>query len=225
MMQQSTEFTLSPTIIIPQFNQPELTRQAIQSLRRHESRRWPILVVDNGSSTKSLRRLHDLDDPQTEILSLPRQGLTAAWNTAARRCRTSTLVFLNNDTLTTGPWVEALLAPLEQNLAWISGVELRQETHLHPAIEMLSGWCFAVRRDTFQAVGGFDESLQLYFSDTDFLLRVRDQFASVAIPPWTTVPDLPLSHLSHRTARQLSNRRSLWHDDRDRFQARWNRSH
>ena len=225
MPPQSSNLPLSTTIVIPQFNQPELTRQSIQSIRRHDSLRWPILVVDNGSSTESLRRLHDLDDPQTEILALPRQGLTAAWNIAARRSRTETLVFLNNDTLSTGPWVEALLTPLQQNLAWISGVESRQETQLHPAMEMLSGWCFAVQRDTFHAVGGFDESLHLYFSDTDFLLRVRDQFMSSAIPPWTTVSGLPLTHLSHRTARQLSNRRSLWHDDRDRFQARWNRSH
>ena len=216
---------LSTTIIIPQFNHPELTLRAIQSLRHCDSTQWPILVVDNGSEAESLRRLHDLHDPHTEILALPRQGLTAAWNTAAQRCRTETLVFLNNDTLSTGPWVEALLEPLRLQQYWMSGIEARQETYLSPSIEMLSGWCFAVRRDTFLAVGGFDESLQLYFSDTDFQLRVRDHFASSSLPPWATVPGLAISHLSHRTAHQLSNRRSLWRADRDRFQARWNRSH
>ena len=90
---------------------------------------------------------------------------------------------------------------------------------------MLSGWCFAVRRETFLAVSGFDESLHLYFSDTDFQLRVRDHFASSGLPPWVTVPGLAISHLSHRTAHQLPNRRPLWRADRDRFQARWNRSH
>ncbi len=216
---------LSTTIIIPQFNHPELTLRAIQSLRQCDSPHWPILVVDNGSSAESLRRLHDLNDPHTEILALPRQGLTAAWNTAARRCRSTTLVFLNNDTLSTGPWVESLLEPLRLHRTWVSGVEERQEPHLTPPMEMLSGWCFAVRRDTFLAVGGFDESLQLYFSDTDFQLRVREHFAAADIPFWTTVPGLAISHLSHRTAHQLPNRKSLWRADRDRFQARWNRSH
>ena len=225
MLPESTEIPLSTTIIIPQFNQPELTRQAIQSLRQYDAHRWPILVVDNGSSAQSLRRLHDLHDPDTEILALPRQGLTAAWNAAARRCQTATLVFLNNDTLSTGPWVEALLAPLENNQAWISGAEARHEPHLQPALQLLAGWCFAVRFDTFLAVDGFDEALQLYFSDTDFQMRVRDQFSSSTIPAWAIVPGLPLSHLSHRTAQQLSNRRPLWRADRERFQARWNRSH
>ncbi len=225
MSSPSSETPLSTTLIIPQFNQPELTLQAIQSLRRCDSQRWPILVVDNGSTPESLRRLHELDDPDIEILALPRQGLTAAWNTAAKRCQTETLVFLNNDTLSTGPWVAALLAPLEQHQAWLSGVESRRETHLNPAIEILSGWCFAVRQSTFHAAGGFDESLHLYFSDTDFQLRVRDHFEASAVPLYSVVPGLLLHHLSHRTAHQLSNRRPLWRADRDRFQARWNRSH
>ena len=108
-----TTLSASATIIIPQFNEPHFTVQAIQSLRRWESHPWPLIVVDNGSSTESLRILHRLDDPGTEILSLPRQGLTAAWNFAAKKCHTSNLVFLNNDTLTTGPWVAALLNPLQ----------------------------------------------------------------------------------------------------------------
>jgi GT2 family glycosyltransferase len=221
----SSDTPLSTTIIIPQFNHPELTLHAIRSLRRFDSHRWPILIVDNGSSAESLRQMHELDDPDTEILALPRQGLTAAWNIAARQCRTATLVFLNNDTLSSGPWVGELLSPLERHATRISGVELRRETHLHPAIELLSGWCFAFGRDTFQAVEGFDESLALYFSDTDFQLRVRSHFADSAIPAWTALAGLPLSHLSHGTAHQLSNQRPLWRADRDRFQARWNRSH
>ena len=221
----SKESSLTTTIIIPQFNQPELTLHAIRSLRHSDSIRWPILVVDNGSSAESLRRLQQLDDPDTEILALPRPGLTAAWNAAARRCQTETLVFLNNDTISTGPWVAALLSPLERHQARISGVESRRETHLHSSTEVLSGWCFAVCCDTFQQVGGFDDSLVLYYSDTDFQLRVRDHFVDAPIPAWTVVPGLPLSHLAHRTAHQLSNRRALWQADRERFQARWNRSH
>ncbi len=165
----------SATIIIPQFNEPHLTIQAIQSLRRWDPHPWPIVVVDNGSSFESLRILHRLDDPSTEILSLPRQGLTAAWNFAAKKCHTSNLVFLNNDTLSTGTWVATLLKPLHSGQVGITGAELRLERHLNPHLELLAGWCFAVPRNTFLSVGGFDETLKLYFSDTDFQLRVREQ--------------------------------------------------
>ena len=214
---------LSATIIIAQFNHPELTIQAIRSLRQTDPLRWPVLVVDNGSSPQSIRQLHDLADCDTEIVLLPRPGLTAAWNAAASRCRSTHLVFLNNDTVSQGPWVEALLAPLLSDQARLSGVELRRESHLTPAIEILAGWCFAVRADTFHAIGGFDEALGLYFSDTDFLLRVREHVSPSMVLPWRVVPDLPLVHLSHRTAHQLTDRRLVWAADRARFLARWKR--
>ena len=219
------ETSAAATVVIPQFNESQLTIQAIQSLRRWDSHRWPILVVDNGSSPESLRALHQLDDPETEILTLTQPGLTAAWNFAARHCRTKSLVFLNNDTLTTGPWVNALIAPLDSRQVGITGVEMRCELHLKPALELLAGWCFAVRRDTFHAVGGFDESMKLYFSDTDFQLRVREYDFGGSFAPWTVVPGLPISHLSHQTARRLPHRRSLWNADYTRFRTRWNRSH
>lgn len=213
----------SATIIIPQFNHPELTIDAIQSLRTTDPLRWPIVVVDNGSSPASLRQLHRLVDPDTEILSLPRPGLTAAWNVAASRCPTSHLIFLNNDTRSRGPWIERLLAPLSAGLAGMAGVESRRETHVTPAIELLAGWCFAVRAETFRAVGGFDEALNLYFSDTDFQLRIRDHVRASAIPPWAVVDGLPITHSAHRTAHQLPNRQALWTADRARFLARWQR--
>ena len=215
------ETPLSATIIIPQYNRPELTIEAIQSLRRSDPLRWPILVIDNGSSPDSLRQLHALGDLDTVVHSIPRQGLTAAWNSAASFCQTESLVFLNNDTLSQGPWVESLLAPLQAGQAVISGVALRWERHLSPVIQVLTGWCFAVRGEHFRTVGGFDEALSLYFSDTDFQLRIREHFQSSARPPWKVVPDLPLRHLSHQTAHRLANRSKIWKADRARFVARW----
>jgi len=211
----------SVTIIIPQYNQPELTIQAIESLRLVDPIRWPILVADNGSSPESLRQLHGLGDPDTEVLALPRQGLTAAWNAAVSRSRTANLVFLNNDTLSRGPWVAELLAPVSQGLVGMAGVERRREAHLTPAIDLLSGWCFAVCRETFYAVHGFDEALSLYFSDTDFQLRVREQGAGSSRAAWVAIPGLPVLHLSHRTAHRLPDQRACWNADHARFQARW----
>ena len=47
--------------------------------------------------------------------------------------------------------------------------------------------CLLVRRDVFNAVGGFDESLAVAFNDVDFCLRVRD---SGWLNVWTPFADL-----------------------------------
>jgi FMN phosphatase YigB (HAD superfamily) len=62
MMRPPDENPLSATLIIPQYNQPELTVQAIESLRRHDSHHWPIVVVANGCSPHSIRQLHQIQD-------------------------------------------------------------------------------------------------------------------------------------------------------------------
>ena len=72
------------SLIIPQFNQVSLTLQAIRSLRQVDPVRWPILVVDNGSSPDSSRQLHELRDPVVQVITRKEAGLTSAWNSAAR---------------------------------------------------------------------------------------------------------------------------------------------
>lgn len=208
------------TIVIPQYNEVDLTIQAIESIRRYEPVAWPIVVVDNGSTPQSIRRLCSLSFPQVTIRALPRAGLTAAWNLAARHVTTESIIFLNNDTIATGPWVERLIAPVRHGSSPVAAPEVRTESLVSPPVELPTGWCFAIRRSAWEAIGGFDEALALYFSDTDFLLHIRQRCPA---HPWTIVSGLPLTHLAHRTAHRLPDRTRCWLSDRERFLARWRR--
>lgn len=209
------------SLIIPQFNQAGLTLQAIRSLRQADPVRWPILVVDNGSSPDSIRQLHELRDAEVQVITRKEAGLTSAWNSAARHSQADYLIFLNNDTQSTGPWVESLLAPLQRGTAIVSGIATRREPQLSTPVDLLAGWCFAIRRETFIAVDGFDPAMQLYFSDTDFLLRVRDRCATASASTFVEVPKLPITHIGHATAHQLPHQKAQWQADRDAFLTRW----
>ncbi|MEZ5943688.1 MAG: glycosyltransferase [Planctomycetaceae bacterium] len=222
-------------IVVTQFGQHELTLNCLQSLQaHHDLEAVRILVVDDASPAAHSRRgLQRLDIP-FEILALPKNcGITVAWNAAAQvlldRHTPASLIFLNNDVVTEGNWIPQLVAPLGDENMRCTGVRWREErvasTHeLNlPTTRFLEGWCMAVDSDTFTLLGGFDQHMQLYFSDTDLQARLLQEFRSTENCPLAVVENLPVRHLEHQTTKTSLNRISLWQRDRQTFIHKWRR--
>ncbi len=215
------------TVIVPQYHQCHLTRRCVDSLIRAHGETPPeILVADDGSAPVVLAPEVAWFEARSRFLRLEHRGVTATWNAAARACITEWLVFLNNDTGSLGPWVDRLLEPLRAGRSQLSGVSWRTERHLPKAWRslpseprLLTGWCLGISRDKWLALGGFDESLELYFSDTDLQLRLLKE--SPCETPLVCVEDLPLIHAGHATAHRLPDQRRQWHRDWQRFQEKW----
>jgi GT2 family glycosyltransferase len=257
---------MSATIIIPQHGRADLTLACLASIRQHDPHPWPAIVIDDGSPDDSFHHLKaTLSASQgdtarashigrTRLFQQSHQGLTAAWNRAARQASTRILLFLNNDALTTGPFIEELITPLLQEVRpdasipttpLLTGIRRRTESSLPPTIfprlpttQFLEGWCFAIRRDDYLRLGGFDETMRIYWSDTDLQCRLLEDDSALdhglTPPPPNThppksharfiaLPDLPIRHLGHRTTRGLPTRRQQWHADRSAFIAKWSR--
>lgn len=218
------------TVIIPQFNHCHLTRDCVATLLAAHPRPPEILIADDGSDPLALGPDVDWLSRHARLLRLQHRGVTATWNSAARACDSRWLVFLNNDTTTLGPWIDRLLDPLRTGAARLTGVQWRSERELLPHQQsllpdrhLLAGWCFAIARDVLLRMGGFDESLTLYFSDTDLQLRLLSGGADRC--PLLAVEGLPLLHAGHATAHRLPDQRRQWLRDRRRFRslcaARW----
>ncbi|MEW4488379.1 glycosyltransferase [Thalassoglobus sp. JC818] len=215
------------TIIIAQFGRSDLTLNCVRSLTEHHPHLAEILIVDDGSGSPDVAPLQSAQIERCTILSRPvRSGVTSSWNFAARFARGQMLVFLNNDVITTGLWCDSLIDPLADNSCVMTGVERRPAVELSDSIReawkidsLLSGWCFAIRREFFAQLNGFDEKLQLYFSDTDLQCRCLAQFGHGAI---RTVENLPLQHLGQQTTKDLPTRSQQWNDDRNHFERKWN---
>jgi len=211
------------SIIIPQHRHSSLTQQAVKSLLECHQESHPgsleILVIDDGSPFPELRNLHALQNRNVSLIHLPRRcGVTAAWNVGARQARGSILIFLNNDTFSTAAWMESLIAPLRERTALMTAPEFRRERELPMEYSaVLSGWCMALRAETFRGAGGFDERFRLYFSDTDLQLRLRHQSAAAL----AGCSPLPLKHLGHRSTKELPARSAEWRRDRNRFREKW----
>jgi len=102
------------SIIIPVFNQISLTLKTLASLVSHTPPCYEAIVVDDASTDATpelLSRLKHLRYFRQE----ENRGFLDTANHGASLAKGEFLVFLNNDTLLTPGWLEALLAPFEDN--------------------------------------------------------------------------------------------------------------
>lgn len=215
------------TLVIPQRNRGELTVACLESLRRQEQSAWPVIVVDDGSSDPAPQRVRQVLRPADELIAQTHAGVTHAWNRGITAVTTPFVVLMNNDVLCHGPGLDHLLAPLRTGTARITGAEARIERWLPPACltgcpggRLLSGWCLAFAKDLWTRLGGFDESLRLYWSDTDFQCRAG-RLAPGRADVLLAVDGLPFQHLGHQTTRDDTNRQRQWHTDRLAFLRKW----
>lgn len=194
------------SIIIPQRgHQTRLTEPLVATIQKWEPEA-EILVIEDGTPGQ--------DIPGTRMLHNQGRGVTAAWNLGCQRASGDFLVLLNNDVICTGPFLKKLLARSGQGIA---GTVMRPDPDVN--IYLLEGWCLAFSREVYQRLGGFDESMRLYFSDTDFQCRAHRSGLTL-----TSVPLATIRHLGHRTAHDRSivpNRKKIWHEDRKTFLRKW----
>ena len=103
------------SIIVPVYNQVALTSACLNSLvEQAGSIRFEVVVVDDCSDTETA----DYLDACSGLVSLRNEqnaGFIDTCNRGAAKARGEFLVFLNNDTTLTPGWLEALLAPFEQD--------------------------------------------------------------------------------------------------------------
>ena len=88
------------TIVIPVWNQWELTRACLESLRPTLGTRDRVVVVDNGSQDQTPAGLRAYKWVEV-ITNETNRGFAVASNQGAARAEGEIVVFLNNDTVLT----------------------------------------------------------------------------------------------------------------------------
>ncbi len=205
---------MRPAVYIPNFNGAERIGRALCSLRE-QTRPVDVVVVDNGSSDGSQELLHD-DFPEVTVLALGRNlGFGPALNRAVAEHRADPLILLNDDAAAGPRFVEALLDAAAEGVQAVAGVMLQERApelidsagvvadrtlmgfdHLHgepltaaaAAADPLgpTGGAALYDRAAFEAVGGFDERIFLYYEDLDLALRMAMAGARCRLAPAAT---------------------------------------
>lgn len=155
--------------------------------------------------------LHHHPDDTIQIIRVicPDARLYAAWNNATRSARHDTLVYLNNDTITSARWLHRIHRHTHEVPHPICGPAHRYDPILRRT-RILQGWLLACHRALAHA-NPFDEQFHLYYGDLEWQLRLRSQNHAL------TELQLPVHHLHARTTRRLAEKTDIWLKDRQTF--------
>jgi GT2 family glycosyltransferase/glycosyltransferase involved in cell wall biosynthesis len=101
------------SIIIPFYNQIDYTLSCLASLQRHSGGiPYEVIVVDDCSTDATLETISNIPGI-VYLRSEANMGFIASCNLGAAAARGTYLVFLNNDTVVTAGWLEALRETFE----------------------------------------------------------------------------------------------------------------
>ncbi len=161
-----------------------------------------IIFVDDGSTDGTREWLKSLAVPCHVLLNDRNLGFAGTCNRGAAAARGEFLFFLNNDLVLLPGWLEPMLAVARRRrVALVGNVQLNTATGAvdHTGIffnfkgkpehdtarpllarltgirrvTALTGACFAIRRQHWQSLGGFDEGFVNGGEDIDLCLRAR----------------------------------------------------
>jgi GT2 family glycosyltransferase len=107
------------SIIIPVYNRPMLTKQCLDALlaERRSGIDGEIIVVDDASNDTTAQLLTEYATHIRTVTHVKNLGFAAACNSGAAIASGQYLLFLNNDTIPTAGWLEALIAYIEEHPA------------------------------------------------------------------------------------------------------------
>jgi len=178
------------SFVIPCFNHGRFVAEAVRSCLDQLEASTEVIVVDDGSTDGATPAACDaLNELGARVFHQANAGLPAARNAGAARASGQYLVFLDADDWIEPTFVRRLYDALQDDHAAShaycqerltdlgQGVIWRVPswdpitllvTNLHPVT------CL-IRRDCFEAVGGFDESMTRGYEDWDLWLRLASR--------------------------------------------------
>lgn len=202
---------MRPGVYIPNWNGGDHLARSLESLRA-QTVEVDVVVADNGSSDGSDQMVAERF-PEVRLLRLDEnRGFGTALNRAVEAHPADAIILLNNDAAAEPRFVEALLDGLGAGVDSVAGVMLQESDpglidsagviadrtvmgfdYLHgepvaaaagaPAPLGPTGGAALYRREAFEAVGGFDERIFLYYEDLDLALRLAARGGDCRLAP------------------------------------------
>jgi len=212
------------SIVIPVFNQHDMTEECINAIREN-TRDCEIIIVDNGS-TPPFKAPFTGDIETTVIRNEENKGFPIAVNQGIRATKgDETIILLNNDVVVTPGWAErltgwldefAIVGPMSNYCAGLqkiilpvyesmdglneqAGILAEECQGEAEEVNWVIGFCMAFKKSLFDELGPFDESLwPCSGEEIDFCLKARAAGHRVGI-----AHDVYVHHFGSQTFQEM----------------------
>jgi glycosyltransferase involved in cell wall biosynthesis len=181
----------SISLVIPAYNEEDYLPACLDAVMAHVAGRVKeIIVVDNNSTDRTAQVVARY--PAVTYVFEPRKGITRARQAGFKAASGDIIAYVDADTHPPAGWAEQITAHFtaKQGLACLSGPYsfydlsgLRNKVSTgwfiaaRPLYKltgyMMVGGNFAIRRETLEKMGGFDEDIEFYGEDVDIGKRAR----------------------------------------------------
>lgn len=219
------------SVVVAAWNQLELTRRCVASVRANTDVPYELIVVDNGSDKAAAAFAAEAAD--LPILNDTNRGFAPAMNQGLAAAGGTFVAFVNNDTLLPPLWATRLLETFAATPG--CGIVLPAVTaagnpfavrdapgpdviEVPPFGELPSGVAYVMERPTASELGGWgEEFLVASREDLDLLFKVWANGLRVVLDERVLV-----EHESSATvSAQLPDQRTRWAANWEVFIAKW----
>nr|BAP91646.1 glycosyl transferase family 2 [Phormidium sp. KS] len=189
------------SVVIPVYNSEKTLKETIESVLNQTFQDFELIIINDGSTDKSLEIISRIKDERLKVFSYPNAGLSASRNRGIDLAKGEYISFIDADDLWTPDKLESQLKALLENpqaaLAYSctdcideSGKFLGKGSYLSFSGDVRanllltnfvdSGSNVLIRTEALKKVGKFDESRKSC-EDWDMWLRLAINYSFVAV--------------------------------------------
>ena len=197
------------SIVVPLFNNLELTKRFLKSLYETASEPIELILVNNNSSDGTKEYIENLPydfDTTTIINNETNEGFAKAVNKGIKQSKYPNIMVINNDiTFLQRNWMTIVC----DNLSGIVGLEKLYSE----GVDFVTGAFMAFKKELYDKLGGFDERFFFAYEDVDFCYR-----SQIMGYPIIHLP-LPMKHDYNRPKSDIVKK---YHDEsKQKFIDKW----
>ncbi|MBI5044411.1 MAG: glycosyltransferase family 2 protein [Candidatus Levybacteria bacterium] len=196
----------TPTIcvVIAAYNEEKYLPKTLESLENQTDKDFSVIVVDNNSTdqTAAIAKKYG-----AKVIKEERQGVVFALNAGMHEAKSDVIAMTDADTTVLSNWVASIRKRFEDNRIVGATGSIKLEgpllyrilgsffynvfliIHEKIAKPHLIGFNFAVRKDTFEKIGGMNERYTMS-PDVEVGLRLKELGKVVFIRDMVVVPNM-----------------------------------